>query len=279
MATFTNWTNIGTPTTDVETSRVVHGAQSVKITASGATEGIEQNLFTSVNVNEVAGRTLRFAGWMFATAADTGRLRVTFDGTTFSNGNFHAGDDEWEGPGLTFVDAAVPAGATEMTVSCEVADGGTVVFDAVHAYVGSVITRYTLPTSFRRLLSVHVQDNMNELEDEGNYFPLSENVGPRSGRYLRLIGQNTLTLPTSDTSNVEIDGNQVALLVARAAEILAQTEYARTRDPWYKELQQEAVDEVARLLPGGRMPRKAASKRFRWSQQADSSSKFLILER
>jgi hypothetical protein len=280
VGTFTDWTDIGTPTKAAETARLIHGIRSAKITASGAVEGLEQNLFTSVNINEIAGRTLRFAGWVWASVASAARLRVTFDGSTYSNGAYHSAGSEWEGPGVTLVDAAVPVDATEMTVSCEVADGETAYFDAVHAYVGAPIVQYTLPTTVRTLLGIQVQAEMNR--PKGNYFPLSENVAPASGRILRLIGLNTLTLPTVDTDVVEIDGEQVDLLVARAAEILGRTEYARTRDPWYKEIQKLGQDEVALLLPHARMPRLAASRRFGWSQQRDSVSpfnRFLILER
>ncbi len=274
---FTGWTDIGSPTVTAETTRIIHGTQAAKIVASGAVEGIEQDLFSSVNISEIVGRTLRFAGWTWASVADAARLRVTFDGSTYSNGAYHSAESEWEGPGVGFVDALVPDDATEMTVSCEVADGETAYFGRVHAYVGAAVTRYTLPTSIRTLLGVSVQAEMNR--PKGNYFPLSENVAPSSGRILRLTGTGTLTLPTADTSTVEIDGEQVSLLVARAAEILGRTEYARTRDPWWKEIQEQAVNEVARLLPRARMRRLAASRRFRWGQDADSSNKYLILER
>lgn len=274
---FTNWTNIGTPALAAETSRVIHGTNSVAIVPTNGTASIQQNLFTSVNISEIQGRTLRFAGWIWASAASAGRLRVTFDGTTFTNGAFHGGDEEWEGPNLTFVDALVPANATEMTCRCEISAVTTVFFDAVHAYVGPPVTKYTLPTTIRRLMSVQVQAEMTR--PNGNYFDLSENVAPSPGHILRLIGQDTLTLPTTDSSTVEIDGNQVELLVARAAEILARAEFARTRDPFWQEIEQKGIDEVQRLMPRARMRRLAASKRFRWSQQADGSDRFLILER
>jgi hypothetical protein len=274
---FSGWGNIGTPTVTVETNRVIHGTQAAKIVASGAVEGIEQNFFSSVNINELAGRTLHFAGWIWASVASAARLRVTFDGSTYTNGAYHAGESDWEGPGVTLVNAVVPTDATRMAVDCVVADGETAYFDAMHAYVGPPITRYTLPTSIRTLLGVSVQAEMSR--PNGNYFPLSENVAPSAGQILRLTGMGALTLPTADTSTVEIDGEQVDLLVARAAEILSRTEWARTRDPFWKEKQQDASGEVARLLPRARMRRLAASKRFRWGQDADSSSRSLVLER
>lgn len=276
---FTSWTEFGTPTVTAETSRVIHGSQSARIIALGSDEGIEQDIILSVNISEIEGRTLRFAGWVWAASPNVVRLRVTFDGTTFTNGAFHGGDDEWEGPNLTFVDAVVPTGASvsEMTVSCEVLDGFIGYFDALHAYVGPRVTKYTLPTTIRRLMSVQMQAEMTR--PNGNYFDLSENIAPSPGRILRLIGQDTLTLPTTDSSTVEIDGNQVELLVARAAEILARAEFARTRDPFWQEIEQKGIDEVQRLMPRARMRRLAATKRFRWSQQADGSDKFLILER
>lgn len=264
-------------TVAIETTRVLHGGFSVRVLGSGGIETLGQQLFTGVNISEIEGRTLRFAGWIWASAASAARLRVTFDGTNFTNGAFHVGNSEWEGPNITFVDALVPTNATQMTVECLSADGATSYFDALHAYVGARVTKYTLPTSIRTLLSVQVQAEMTR--PNGNYPDLSENVAPSPGRILRLLGQNTLTLPTTDSSTIEIDGQQVDLLVARAAQILSQTEWARTRDPFWQEMETQAANEVVRLMPRARMRRLAASKRFRWSQQADSSDRFLILER
>ncbi len=276
---FTNWTEVGSPTVTAETSRVIHGSQSAKVLAGGADGQLTQDLFTSVNISEIVGRTLRFAGWTWSVRPNDARLRITFDGSTYTNGSVNGGDSEWEGPNITFVDATVPADATEMTCVCEAAADpfGESFFDALHAYVGPAVTRYTLPTTIRTLLSVQVQAEMSR--PNGNYFDLSENVAPSPGRILRLIGQDTLTLPTTDSSTVEIDGNQVELLVARAAEILARAEFARTERPFWQDIEQKGIDEVARLMPRARMRRLAATKRFRWSQQADGSDKFLILER
>ncbi|KKL83283.1 hypothetical protein LCGC14_1976320 [marine sediment metagenome] len=277
--TFTSWTTTGPGTVAAETTRFIHGTQSAKLSVGETTTSLNQNLFSSVNISEIEGRTLRFAGWIWTDQTSKGRLRVTFDGSTYTNGAFHAGNGEWEGPNLTFVDALVPDDATEMTVRCEVSTGVAVVvyFDAVHAYVGPRVTKYTQPTTIRRLMSVQMQAEMTR--PNGNYFDLSENVAPSPGRILRLIGQDALTLPTTDSSTVEIDGNQVELLVARAAEILARAEFARTRDPFWQEIEQKGIDEVARLMPRARMRRLAATKRFRWKQEADGSEKFLVLER
>ena len=101
---FTNWTAIGSPTLSAETSRVVHGDQSAKlIAASGAIDALDQNLFTAVNINDVEGKTLHFKGWVWASAASAARLQVTFDGSTYTSGSYHAGDDEWEDPDLSLI--------------------------------------------------------------------------------------------------------------------------------------------------------------------------------
>src|SRR3990167_3867737 len=213
--TFTNWTNIGTPTLDDETTRKVHGSGSASIVASGATEGIEQNIFTSVNLREAVGKGLQVQGWTFATVASAVRLRVTFNGSTYTNGEWNSGDAEWEHSKFS---ATIPADATEITVSCEVTDGNTGYFDLVRAWVDPIY-RYTIPTTMLRGPFEVLQQAYEDLP-EGPYLPIPKYGTPTPGRVLRLTGMGLLGQPVTDATTVEIDTNQAEYFLAQASQWL-----------------------------------------------------------
>ena len=173
-AVATSWANIGTPSTNDESSRVAHGSYSMSVAATGATEGIEQNIFTSVNINEVASKTLHARAWVWASVADVARIRVTYDGSNYDSSDYHTGDSEWEGPSLIYVDSAIDADMTELTVSCEVTSGNTAYFDSVVAWIDNV-SEYDLPsTVVRGPHKVYMQDQVQE--PNGHYTPLARPV-------------------------------------------------------------------------------------------------------
>ena len=216
-AVATSWANIGTPSTNDESSRVAHGSYSMSVAATGATEGIEQNIFTSVNINEVASKTLHARAWVWASVADAARIRVTYDGSNYDSSDYHTGDSEWEGPSLIYVDSAIDADMTELTVSCEVTSGNTAYFDGVVAWIDNV-SEYDLPsTVVRGPHKVYMQDQVQE--PNGHYTPLAR---PVSGRILRIEHMGRLTAPTSSAS-VELDESRAELLVAQAAVHMFQT--------------------------------------------------------
>ncbi len=212
--TFTGWTNIGTPTLDDETTRKVHGTGSASITASGATEGIKQNIFTKINIKEMVGKTLYVRGWVFCNTASSARLRVTFDGSTYANAPYNAGDAEWEGPDVQKIDVAIPADATEATISCEVADGVTAYFDLVTACIDP-IHRYAVPSSMiRGPFEVLQQDD--ESDPSGTYSRIPNYWAPTQGRVLRLMGMGTLEQPTTDAGTVSIGEPHTEYFIAQA---------------------------------------------------------------
>ena len=228
---FTGWTDIGSPTVTQETSRKAHGTSSAKIVASGATEGVEQNIFTAANVRNLVGKTLSVRGWVWASAASAVRLRVTFDGSTYENGPWHGGDEEWEDDSEQFIDVTVPAGATEMTVSCEVTDGNTGYFDNVRAFItNDRLYRYTIPSGMvRGPFAVSVSrklDEPNGIYDPIGHWHEEEDSGGRymvldrpliAGHIMRLDGFGLLTALTStDTAATELDSPRTDLLVAEA---------------------------------------------------------------
>lgn len=275
---FTSWSSVGTPTLTEVTSRFIHGTQSAGIEATGATEGLEQDIFTSVNVNEVVGKALHVRGWVWCATADSARLRVTHDGSTFDNSNYHAGDDEWE---YLRIDSSVDAGADEMTVSCEVAAGITAYFDAVVAWV-TYVSKYTLPTTF--LTAPHRVSVQADLNDPaGHYVPL---VGcPLPGAILRFEGKGLLSVPTTGTGTTEVSENQAELIVALAASVFhrrvatldlsASDEHRGEAERWANHV------DLLRRRPGVRMAGMPAfiPKHGDYRYSADSSGRYFNLPR
>ena len=279
---FTGWSSIGTPTLAQETTRKVHSTGSASIVASGATEGLEQNLFTSVNFREVVTKTLHVRGWVFATVASAARIRVTFDGTTYTNGSWHGGDAEWENDSLQYIDVAIPADATEMTVSCEVTDGNTAYFDLVRAWIDP-IHRYTIPSailkgpytlSIQRSLSQPdgpfdpIEDFDVEEDSSGRYILL--NHSGSSGRLLKVTGIGLLSTMSTDSATTEIDAPRTHLVVARAAQWMYENMRSDSAMEGRDIYGQEAArwkQRVAELLatPGMRMRQKGARVNLHWS--------------
>jgi hypothetical protein len=262
-AVATSWANIGTPSTNDESSRVAHGSYSMSVAATGATEGIEQNIFTSVNINEVASKTLHARAWVWASVADAARIRVTYDGSNYDSSNYHTGDSEWEGPSLIYVDSAIDADMTELTVSCEVASGNTAYFDGVVAWIDNV-SEYDLPsTVIRGPHKVYMQDQVQE--PNGHYTPLGF---PVSGRILRVEHMGRLTAPTSSAS-VELDESRAELLIAQAAVHMFQTLSNTDSGNAVSHLNNSALwlQRVGLLLgqPGIRMRPMSAHERNGWN--------------
>ena len=262
-AVATSWANIGTPSTNDESSRVAHGSYSMSVAATGATEGIEQNIFTSVNINEVASKTLHARAWVWASVADAARIRVTYDGSNYDSSDYHTGDSEWEGPSLIYVDSAIDADMTELTVSCEVTSGNTAYFDSVVAWIDNV-SEYDLPsTVVRGPHKVYMQDQVQE--PNGHYTPLAR---PVSGRILRIEHMGRLTAPTSSAS-VELDESRAELLVAQAEVHMLQTlsnTYSgnKTEHLTNASLWQERTANMLNQ-PGMRMVSMSAHERLGWN--------------
>jgi len=235
----------------------------MSVAATGATEGIEQNIFTSVNINEVASKTLHARAWVWASVADAARIRVTYDGSNYDSSNYHTGDSEWEGPSLIYVDSDIDADMTELTVSCEVTSGNTAYFDGVVAWIDNV-SEYDLgSTVIRGPHKVYMQDQVQE--PNGHYTPLAR---PVSGRILRIEHMGRLTAPTSSAS-VELDESRTELLIAQAAihmfQTLANTDSGnKTEHLTNANLWQERTANMLNQ-PGMRMVSMSAHERLGWN--------------
>lgn len=216
--TFTGWTNIGTPTL-AQSTRTVHGTYSASITASGAVEGIEQNILAKLNQINAIGKTLHVRGWTWDDAESSSRIRVTFDGSTYTNGAYNTGDGEWKGFAYNAIGVAIPADLTEATISCEVADGETGLFKWVVAWVDEVY-QYALPSTIPYPGPHTLEMQVYEDKPEGLYRPYGGQH--TSGRILRMQSMGPLTVPTTSAS-IELSEPRGELLIAQAAVYAHQT--------------------------------------------------------
>jgi len=229
-----NWTQ--------ETTRLKHGSSAITVAASGADAQLTQNLFTAVNVDQVVTNTINIRGHVFATAASTARLRVSFDGgTTFTNGPYHGGKDAWEGPSVQYITVRVPADSTSITVYLEVADGGTAYFDAVVAWVGK-INRYTVPSAIYHRPS-YVKQNVDpaKVGTDADWMPVSKANPPIPGHIIRLEGKSLLTEATTETTSVEVSAPETQLLYAEAMDWLLNHEMGQASEDARTILAQDKV--------------------------------------
>ena len=224
-SSLTGWTQTA-GSWSLETSRTTHSGSSgqstgsATVSASGADAQLTQNIFTSVNISEMVGKNLRVTAWVFATAASAARIRVTFNGgTSFTDGDYHAGLYEWEGPHLQKIDVAIPDDSTSITIYLEVADGNAAYFQLPHAIIDQV-RRYTMPTNFYRgPTMVEMQANM--LQPDGPYYPVTWQNPPKAGHLLRITGRRLLSEVTTEAGTMQVSEPEDQILYAHALEWLA----------------------------------------------------------
>ncbi len=207
-----SWTNVGSPTVTQEGTIVRHGNSSAKVVASGAVGQLTQA--PTVNVDEITTEDAEHNRWVFATAATTARIRIDF-GSVIVNSSYHTGKDQWE---YLEVEAAVPAGATQIQAICEVADGGTGYFDIGHLSVDAIYD-YALPASIVGD-PTSIEQQQDEDHPEGPYYPIPDHGAPTEGLILRIRGRGVLSVPTTDSETTEIGEPQLQLLYAYAEMLL-----------------------------------------------------------
>lgn len=281
--TFTGWTNIGTPTLAAEISIRVHGTGSASIAATGATEGIEQDVIGRLRLDDAVSRSLHVRGWIRCNTASAARLRLTFDGSTYTNGDYHSGSNVWEGPSTHSFSASIPSGLTEAMVSCEVTTGVTAYFDLVTACVepfNDTGSQYDLPASLYPFGPHRLYQQAFEDKPEGLYVPLAY---PIAGRVLRLEGMGRLSVPTADTATTELDESQAEVLIAEAATHLYRTliNYdAANREIHAANLKIWDEESTRRKAnPQRRMGGMSAHARDTWRVVDNSGTRSLILSR
>ena len=221
METFTssnvpdNWTEVGSPTTTEENTRVFQGTSSIKSVSGAINQGYLQNLFTSVEVRDAAGRSIRCWAHGWADGAVGMKVRLSFDeGSTFTDSVTHSGSSEWE---RLEVITTIPETATSVTAYLWNSTSGTptVYWDDSHAAVGT-LTRYTMPTTFTTWPSQVLQQRYLS-EPDGLYVAVNGDNPAAPGHILRLYGQGRFTVPTTDSATIELDESRAELIIAKAA--------------------------------------------------------------
>jgi hypothetical protein len=269
---FDNWTNIGTPTLDLTSTG------SASITASGGTEGIEQNVFDVLSIKRGGSVHLRGA-WMFASAPNTAVIRITFDGTTYAASEWHPGDGRWHFVSFT---VSLPTDATEATISAEVTDGNVAEFDLFALCAGPIV-RYPLPSDI--ITSPHSIYQQRAIQKPwADYDPLTGSIAPKSGHVLRLVTRKGVGELQADSDFMQVLEPRTSLVVQKATaivhRILASKVDGARRD-FHVQEHARAEESVARLLmqPGMRMHAMAAQTRTQWRFLSDEGGLWIELQR
>ena len=274
--TFSDWTEVNSPTVSIETSRVFHGTNSAKVVASGDVGQLTQTL--DVNIDELAGKTATFKVRVWTNGSSQARLKIDW-GTSTETGDYHEGDSSWR---LLTAQAAVPTDATQVQVICEVAASQTAYFDTSWFAVEQ-IHRLTVPSDIVRG-PMHILQQYNEDMVDGAYYPLPSGVAPTRGRILRLEGMGILSRPSSESGTTEIGEPQLNLVTAYAAMILFQTLLMRSATEQRSNLTENIrywQMEVQRLSsqPGIRMrPLGASRGRNSWHIEDDADGRYLLFD-
>ena len=226
-----NWTELSssTQTTTQETTRIFHGSSSVSLAVSSGSTDMFLSQDLTVNIADIVGHSMVFGGFMWSSVADSGWFRIDFGTGGINDSAKHTGDEDWQEESVT---VSIPSDATQIRIRCvaEADNTPTTYFDSLYCYIKQ-IDRYTIPTSFV-LGPFHVQMQIDrkipverlyrtlqnwwvEQDGENRYLFLGENVS--SGYRLRLNGANALTLPTSDTTSMEVEDNRMRAVVEFAA--------------------------------------------------------------
>ena len=276
---FTGWTEVGSPTVSAETSLVMHGSQAAKMVgAAGATGQLTQTV--TPNVHEITNKSATLKFWVYATEADTARIRLDWDGSDIDSSDYHSGKDQWE---LLSVTATVPSDATQIKVILEAAASGTAYFDAGWLVSGPKY-QYTIPTTIIGG-PYYVSQQFSETDPDGPYYQLPRNAVPTAGRRLRLEGIGLLSRPSSDSATVELGEPRTSTIVAYAARyfyrMLAGDSALEANARWNAAVEMWS-SEAARMAsaPGVRMPKPGAQKgRQVWHLEEDSDGRYIVFDR
>jgi hypothetical protein len=272
---FTNWSSTGTPTIVQETSRVMHGSQAARVTATGATEGLQQSL--TINRDTVTNKQVIFGCWVYATVADAVRIRILWGSSSYESHAYHSGDDQWE-----FQDIAVtvPSTATEITAILEVTSGNVGIFDQASFSAGPVY-RYTIPSTIIR--GPHYLSQQADLYNpDGPFHPIIRGTTPTEGRILRLEGTGILSQPTTDAGTTEIGDPHVAIVIAYALMFLNRIWLSRSaqqqRERFDADMQMWG-QEASSLMLELRRPRMGAMRSdHTWHIEEDASGRYLVFD-
>jgi hypothetical protein len=225
-----NWTADANTTMTKETSRIFHGLNSTRlVVASGTTDvGFYQDLI--LNVADIVGRSLTFGGFMWSRTADSGWFQIDFGSGDTYDSTKHAGDEDWQEASVT---VSIPSTASQIRIRCiaEATDNPETYFDSLYCSLSSRIDRYIIPSTFvigpwdvqlqidRKIPAERHYHRLKNwwIEEAGEtrYLFLGEDVP--CGYRLRLNGGNVVTLPSSDTTSMEVEDTRIDAIVEYAA--------------------------------------------------------------
>jgi len=273
---FTNWSTSGSPTVSQETSIIKHGDGSAKVVASGAAGQMTQSM--TVNFNQATNRQVTFEAWVYATAADTARIRILWGSSSYESHSYHDGVDEWQ---LQSISISIPSTATEVTAVLEVADGYTAYFDNSWLAIDPLY-KYTLPTNLT-FGPNYVTQQVDRFNPNGAYHPIQQNGVPLRGRILLIEGLGMLSRPTTDSGTIEAGEPQISIIIAYASmffnRLLLANSAQQQRERFSQDMQmwgQEArslMQEVARPKLG------AKRSDGTWHVEEDNDGRYLIFDR
>ena len=219
-----------------------------------------------------------FEAWVYATAADTARIRILWGSGSYESHSYHDGVDEWQ---LQSISISIPSTATEVTAVLEVADGYTAYFDNSWLAIDPLYT-YTLPTALT-FGPNYVTQQVDRFDPNGPYHPLQQNGVPMRGRILRIEGLGMLSRPTTDSGTIEAGEPHISVIIAYALmffnRLLLANSAQQQRDRFAQDMQmwgQEArslMQEVARPKLG------AKRSDGTWHVEEDNDGRYLIFDR
>ena len=275
-STFTNWSTSGSPVVSEEASIVKHGDASAKVAASGADGQMTQSM--TVNFNQATNRQVTFEAWVYATAADTARIRVFWGGSSYESHGYHDGADEWQ---LQSISVSIPSTATEVTAVLEVADGYTAYFDSAWLAIDPLY-KYTLPTSLT-FGPHYVTQQADRYNPNGPYHPLQKNGVPMRGRILRIEGLGMLSRPTTDAGTIETGEPHISVIIAYALMFFNRLLLANSAQQQRERFTQDMTmwgQEARSLMQEISRPKLGAKRSDgTWHVEEDSGGRYLIFDR
>lgn len=222
--------------------RGIKGSSSMKMTGGGAADYVYQSNIENPSLLDLESQTVTFVSWTHAAAASKARLTIAYkiasssDWTTASS-SYHTGNSYYE---LLSVEATLPQNIVAIQFRWE-SGAGTVYFDNSYIWNVPTLHRYHLSKDFvHDPMAVEYQKNDGDtygadmvsggevwellshgswhIEDDGTdrMLVLRDGISV-SRRKLRVTVNETLTVPTTDASTVEVSGDQMRALVALAA--------------------------------------------------------------
>jgi len=214
------WTQVNAPTITLDRERTFGGQPTVKMVSGGSAGQFTQ--ISDVNIDQRSGKSVKAEAWVWTDADTQARLRLDWDGgTTFENGDYHAGDSQFE---LITVQGQVPSNATEVKVILETIASQTAWWAYVWFHEGPK-KEYPLPSDFETLARVSQQSQSNI--PDGLYIPFADSQTPTTGRLLKLEGRARIPVPGESEDLLEINDKQLEYLTALSAVELYQTLQAR----------------------------------------------------